>query len=93
MLSFASEAKDIVDITDTEISGSADDVIWRLMNFDYNSRTMLASSTFTHWTPIKIMFFFFIRFEFPAFQGFIFLQAMGAKRELISTPHCIVLMR
>ncbi|XP_068173158.1 complement C2 [Antennarius striatus] len=37
VLSFASEVKDIVDIKDSAISGSVDDVIWRLMEFDYNS--------------------------------------------------------
>uniref|UniRef100_H3DA21 C3/C5 convertase n=1 Tax=Tetraodon nigroviridis TaxID=99883 RepID=H3DA21_TETNG len=37
VLSFASGVKIIVDIRHAEISGSADDVIWNLMNFDYNS--------------------------------------------------------
>ncbi|XP_070827162.1 complement C2 [Chaetodon trifascialis] len=37
VLSFASEAKDIVDIRESDISGSTDDVIWRLMEFDYHS--------------------------------------------------------
>uniref|UniRef100_A0A674NV04 C3/C5 convertase n=1 Tax=Takifugu rubripes TaxID=31033 RepID=A0A674NV04_TAKRU len=37
VLSFASEAKDIVDITESEISGSTDDVIWNLRNFNYHS--------------------------------------------------------
>lgn len=39
VLSFASEAKDIVDITQSEISGSTDDVIWNLRKFDYHSRS------------------------------------------------------
>ncbi|XP_023134907.1 complement C2 isoform X2 [Amphiprion ocellaris] len=37
VLSFASEARDIVNISDTEISSSAEDVIWYLTEFDYNS--------------------------------------------------------
>ncbi|KAM3616859.1 uncharacterized protein V6R79_024948 [Siganus canaliculatus] len=37
VLSFASYAKDIVDIRQSDISSSVDDVIWRLMKFDYNS--------------------------------------------------------
>uniref|UniRef100_A0A3Q0S380 C3/C5 convertase n=1 Tax=Amphilophus citrinellus TaxID=61819 RepID=A0A3Q0S380_AMPCI len=37
VLSFASEAKDIVDIADTDLSGSVDSVIWNLMEFDYKS--------------------------------------------------------
>ncbi|KAM6933134.1 complement C2 [Xenentodon cancila] len=37
VLSFASEAKVIVDITDTDISGSADEVEYSLMEFDYHS--------------------------------------------------------
>ncbi|XP_039987709.1 complement C2 [Xiphias gladius] len=37
VLSFASEAKDIVDIRDTDISSSTEDVIWNLMDFDYHS--------------------------------------------------------
>ncbi|XP_035536463.1 complement C2 [Morone saxatilis] len=37
VLSFASTAIDIVSITDFEISGSTEDVIWRLMEFDYHS--------------------------------------------------------
>ncbi|XP_054468830.1 complement C2 [Anoplopoma fimbria] len=37
VLSFASEAKDIIDITDTVRSGSIDDIIWNLEEFDYTS--------------------------------------------------------
>lgn len=37
VLSFASEAVDIVDIRDSEISGSIDNVIWYLEEFDYHS--------------------------------------------------------
>ncbi|XP_051252628.1 complement C2 [Dicentrarchus labrax] len=37
VLSFASTAIDIVCITDLEISGSTEDVIWRLSEFDYHS--------------------------------------------------------
>ncbi|XP_041664580.1 complement C2 [Cheilinus undulatus] len=37
VLSFASEAKDIVNITDSDISGDIDNVIWNLMNFEYKS--------------------------------------------------------
>ncbi|XP_070685685.1 complement C2 [Pempheris klunzingeri] len=37
VLSFASEAKDIVDIRNSDISGSTEDVIWNLMEFDYHS--------------------------------------------------------
>ncbi|KAM7413560.1 hypothetical protein PAMA_020775 [Pampus argenteus] len=37
VLSFASKVKDIVDITDSEISGHAETVIWHLMDFDYHS--------------------------------------------------------
>lgn len=44
VLSFASEAKDIVDIRDSEISGSAENVIWNLMEFDYHSRMLLIHS-------------------------------------------------
>lgn len=44
VLSFASEAKDIVDIRDSEISGSAENVIWNLMEFDYHSRMFLIHS-------------------------------------------------
>ncbi|KAG8002205.1 Complement C2, partial [Nibea albiflora] len=36
VLSFASEAIDIVDITESDISGSIDDVIWNVMQFDYS---------------------------------------------------------
>nr|AIA08677.1 complement factor B/C2 [Miichthys miiuy] len=36
VLSFASEAIDIVDITESDISGRIDDVIWNLMQFDYS---------------------------------------------------------
>lgn len=41
VVSFASETKAIVNISDTEISGDADEVIWALMEFEYNSRTSL----------------------------------------------------
>ncbi|XP_044057275.1 complement C2 [Siniperca chuatsi] len=37
VVSFASEAKDIVDIKDSDTSGSIEDVIWNLMEFDYHS--------------------------------------------------------
>eukprot|EP00064_Thunnus_orientalis_P000310 superscaffoldBa00000015_g310 len=37
VLSFASEAKAIVDIRHSEISGDAENVIWNLENFDYHS--------------------------------------------------------
>ncbi|XP_041796943.1 complement C2 [Chelmon rostratus] len=37
VLSFASEAKDIVDIRESDISGSIEDVIWNLREFDYHS--------------------------------------------------------
>ncbi|XP_035010092.1 complement C2 [Hippoglossus stenolepis] len=37
VLSFASEAKDIVDITETDISTSIEDVIWNLQEFKYDS--------------------------------------------------------
>ncbi|XP_037534007.1 complement C2 [Nematolebias whitei] len=37
VLSFASETKVIVDITDTDLSGDADEVILALMDFDYKS--------------------------------------------------------
>ncbi|KAM9359019.1 complement C2 [Symphorus nematophorus] len=37
VLSFASESKDIVDIRESEISSSTEDVIWCLTEFDYNS--------------------------------------------------------
>uniref|UniRef100_A0A3Q1HLQ1 C3/C5 convertase n=1 Tax=Acanthochromis polyacanthus TaxID=80966 RepID=A0A3Q1HLQ1_9TELE len=37
VLSFASEARDIVNISDTEISSNAEEVIWYLTEFDYNS--------------------------------------------------------
>uniref|UniRef100_A0A3Q3BHL8 C3/C5 convertase n=1 Tax=Kryptolebias marmoratus TaxID=37003 RepID=A0A3Q3BHL8_KRYMA len=37
VLSFASETKVIVNIIDTETSGNTDEVIWALMDFDYNS--------------------------------------------------------
>lgn len=40
MLSFATEAKDIVDIIDEE-SGNIDDVIWSIMDFNYTSMTLL----------------------------------------------------
>lgn len=39
VLSFASKAKVIVDIKQTDISSSTEDVIWNLMEFDYLSRT------------------------------------------------------
>lgn len=48
VLSFASEVKDIVDITDTEISGDAENVIWKLMDFDYDSRTPLVIPLFIY---------------------------------------------
>ncbi|XP_040901827.1 complement C2 [Toxotes jaculatrix] len=37
VLSFASEAKDIVDIRDADISSRIEDVIWNLVDFDYHS--------------------------------------------------------
>ncbi|XP_031716667.1 complement C2 [Anarrhichthys ocellatus] len=37
VLSFASEARDIVDIRDLDRSGSIDDIIWNLEEFDYHS--------------------------------------------------------
>ncbi|XP_045928726.1 complement C2 [Micropterus dolomieu] len=37
VLSFASEAIDIVDIRDSDASGDIDNVIWKLMEFDYSS--------------------------------------------------------
>ncbi|XP_019963483.2 complement C2 [Paralichthys olivaceus] len=37
VVSFASEAKDIVDITQTDISSSPEDVIWNLQEFNYDS--------------------------------------------------------
>uniref|UniRef100_UPI0037E805C9 complement factor B n=1 Tax=Semicossyphus pulcher TaxID=241346 RepID=UPI0037E805C9 len=37
VLSFASEARDIVDITDAHLSGSIEDVIWKLNKFKYDS--------------------------------------------------------
>lgn len=46
VLSFASEAIDIVNITDTDISGNTDDVIWQLIEFDYHSRTLLDFPSF-----------------------------------------------
>ena len=41
MLSFASKAYDIVDIIQSDISGSIDDVIYNLEEFNYTSRTGL----------------------------------------------------
>lgn len=38
VLSFASETKVIVDITDTDVSGNADEVIWALEDFIYSSK-------------------------------------------------------
>lgn len=46
VLSFASEAIDIVNITDSDISGSSDDVIWSLLDFDYHRRTLLDFPSF-----------------------------------------------
>lgn len=40
MLSFASEAKDIVDITDTDFSSSVDDVIQNILEFNYMSTSL-----------------------------------------------------
>lgn len=40
VLSFASKAIDIVDITDSAVSGSTEDVIWNLESFDYHSRIL-----------------------------------------------------
>ncbi|XP_008296696.1 complement C2 [Stegastes partitus] len=37
VVSFASETKNIVNISDTDTSSSAEDVIWYLMQFDYHS--------------------------------------------------------
>ncbi|XP_071351960.1 complement C2 [Trachinotus anak] len=37
VLSFASEIKDIVNITETDISSRTEDVIWSLLDFDYHS--------------------------------------------------------
>lgn len=85
VVSFASEAKDIVDITETEISGSADDVIWNLMKFDYHSRIMLVSPAFTHRTPKKILLV--IRFEVPAFQGFACPVSAGHGRKTGTNLH------
>lgn len=41
VLSFASEAKDIVTITETEISGDPEQVIWKVTDFDHTSRSLL----------------------------------------------------
>lgn len=46
VLSFASEAIDIVDIRDSDASGDIDNVIWKLMEFDYSSRTPLVIPLF-----------------------------------------------
>ncbi|KAI3354557.1 hypothetical protein L3Q82_019056 [Scortum barcoo] len=48
VLSFASEAIDIVDIIDSEISGSIDDVIWRLEEFNYHSHGRKKTGTNLH---------------------------------------------
>lgn len=47
VLSFASEAIDIVDIREKDISSSADDIIASLMDFNYSSRTLLIVLSFT----------------------------------------------
>lgn len=44
VLSFATEAIDIVDIRDSQISGITENVIWYLMEFDYHSRTPVGFS-------------------------------------------------
>lgn len=54
VLSFASEAKAIVNITDLEMSGNTDEVIWKLMNFDYHSTTLLLSPAFILRSPLNI---------------------------------------
>lgn len=43
VLSFASQAVDIVDILDSQISGDTESVIGYLMDFDYNSKTLLVT--------------------------------------------------
>lgn len=45
MLSFATEAKDIVDIMDEE-SGNIDSVIWSIVDFNYTSMTLLVLPLF-----------------------------------------------
>lgn len=37
VVSFASKARDIVNITETETSGNVEDVLWHLMDFNYHS--------------------------------------------------------
>lgn len=54
VVSFASEAKAIVNITDLDISGNTDDVIWSLMNFDYQSTTLILFPTFSLRKPLNI---------------------------------------
>lgn len=44
VLSFASKAIDIVNITDSEISDKAEDVIWFLEKFNYASRAGIIPS-------------------------------------------------
>lgn len=46
VLSFASESIDIVDITDSAMSGSTDDVIYYLEVFKYQRRALHVSPSF-----------------------------------------------
>ena len=50
LLSFATEAIDIVDIRESQISGMTENVIAYLMEFDYHSRTPLAFPSFSRRT-------------------------------------------
>ncbi|KAG7479699.1 complement C2-like [Solea senegalensis] len=60
VLSFATEVKDIVDITQTYMSSSIEDVIWNLMEFDYHShgrKTGTNLHSALHRVSEKISFF------------------------------------
>lgn len=92
MLSFASKAKDIVDITETDTSGNIEDVIYNLMNFDYNSRTLFVSpyslTVFIHLTTIS-----FDLLQRISVLHFVHPQATGTRRAPTSTPACTVSAR
>ncbi|XP_029372782.1 complement factor B [Echeneis naucrates] len=82
ILSFASEAKDIVNITDTDISTNTEEVIWHLMDFDYNSHgRKTGTNLFSAINRVNSLISFFKqnseRYHFRDTQNVIIIQTDG----------------
>lgn len=86
VLSFASQSIDIVNITDTDISTSSEDVIWYLMNFDHKSRPCISCSLLH---LVSMSDYFSVIYVFV----FIHLQATASGQAPTSTLHCTVSVR